>query len=63
MTCSSTRRCPGREGGSVNVVTNNFGLLGHHSSIIHPLLYVLLLLFDDMLYCVTNGPKVEAGAA
>jgi hypothetical protein len=27
----------------------------------HPLLFVLLLLFDDMLYCVTKDPKVEAG--
>jgi hypothetical protein len=33
-------------------LTNNSGLLNHHSSIMHPLLYLLLLLFDDMLYCV-----------
>jgi hypothetical protein len=44
-------------------LTNNSGLLDNHSSIVHPLLYVLLLLFGDMLYCVTSGPKVEAGAA
>jgi hypothetical protein len=44
-------------------LTNNSGLFNHHSSIMHPLLYLLLLLFDDMLYCVTSGPKVEAGAA
>jgi hypothetical protein len=28
-----------------------------------PLLHLLLLLFDDMLYCATSGPRVEAGAA
>jgi hypothetical protein len=28
-------------------LTNNSGLLNHPSSIVHPLLYVLLLLFDD----------------
>jgi hypothetical protein len=40
---------------------NNSGLANHHSSIMHPLLYLLLLPFDNMLYCVTNGPNVEAG--
>jgi hypothetical protein len=42
-------------------LTNNSGLLNHHSSMMHPLLYVLPLLFDDMLYCATDDPKVEAG--
>jgi hypothetical protein len=39
---------------------NNSGLLDHHyhSPIMHLLPYVLLLLlFDDMLYCITRDPK------
>jgi hypothetical protein len=37
-------------------LTNNYGLLNHHSSIVHPL---LLLLFGDMPYCVTNAPRLK----
>jgi hypothetical protein len=54
------RQCCLRRSTKPSQTTPACSIITRPSSIVHPLLYVLLLLFDDMLYCVTNGPKVEA---
>jgi len=50
------RRYPGVGCGAVGRVTNDTGLLNHREFVIYPLIYVLLLPFDDVLHSNAEEP-------